>query len=400
MGDTKASTERRVWTRSFVVITLENFLTSTSYFLLMIVVAKFATDEFGVSPALAGLSTGIFVIGAVVARPLCGKWIHRVGQTRMLFAGVVLSLAMTLLYFTATSIGILLLIRSLHGIAFSATTVATGTIVARVVPSDQYGEGIGYFMLSGTVANALGPFLGLLLIQHGSFDAIIIASSITSAIGLFILPLLAVRDLELTDEQVDEAKGFKPRNLFDPKVVPIALTVMVVYLCYAGVVSFLALYTEELKLTGAASIFFLVLAVIMIITRPLVGKRFDAKGENAVVYPAIPIMALGLAVLSQTRHGGVLLLAAAIVGLGYGAFQSSGPAIVAKITPPHRIGLGISTYYTFADIGAGVGPLLCGLLISFSGYRVMYGATAAIAMLGVIVYHTLYGRHVGDATPQ
>lgn len=400
MVDPEAPIGQKVWTRNFVIITLENLLSSISFFLLMIVVAKFATDQFGASPALAGLSTGIFVIGAVITRPICGNWIHRVGQTKMLFAGVLFGLIMTLLYFAASNAPVLLLVRFFHGTAFSATTVATGTIVAHVVPRERYGQGIGYFMLSGTLANAIGPFLGLLLIQHSSFDAIIIASSVTSVIGLGILPMLSVRNPELTDEQRDEARGLKPGNLVELKVLPIALTVLVVYLCYVSVVSFLALYSEEIELTGAASVFFLVLAVVVIGTRPFVGRRFDAKGENAVVGPAIPVLALGLAVLSQARHASVLLLAAAIIGLGFGAFQSSGPAIVAKITPMHRMGLGISTYYMFADIGAGIGPLLCGLIISFVGYRGMYGAMAIVALGGLVLYHVLYGRSTRRAAPQ
>jgi MFS family permease len=380
-----------------VIITLENFLCSMSFFLLMIVVAKFATDQFDASPALAGLSAGIFVIGAIIARPLCGRWIHRLGQTKMLLVGVLLGLVMTVLYFAVTGVASLLLIRFLHGTAFCTTTVATGTIVAGVVPSERYGEGIGYFSLSGTVANAIGPFLGLLLIQHGSFTSIIIACSIASAIGLLILPLLSVRDVELTDEQLKETKDFRFTNLVDLKVIPVALTVMVTYVCYVSVVSFLALYSEEIQLTGAAGVFFLVVGVIVFLTRPFVGRRFDTKGENSVMYPGIPIFVLGLVVLSQARHGYVLVLAAAIIGLGLGAIQSSGPAIVAKITPSHRMGLGISTYYMFADMGTGFGPLVCGLLIPLTGYRGMYGVMAAVAAGGLALYYALYGRHVGVA---
>ena len=76
-----------------------------------------------------------------------------------------------------------------------------------------------------------------------------------------------------------------------------------VYLCYASVISFLALYTEEIRLVGAATFFFIVCAAVMFVTRPFVGRRFDAKGENSVMYPAIPCFALGLALLSQARHG-------------------------------------------------------------------------------------------------
>jgi MFS family permease len=216
-GDTNAVTGQRLWTRNFLVITFENFLVAMNFLVLVAVVAKYATDRFGASSALAGLSAGIFILGAVFTRPLCGKWIHRIGQKRMLYGGLALSLALTLTYFAADSAALLLLVRFVHGAVFAAAHVATGTIVTGVVPRERYGEGIGYFALSQILANALGPFIGLLLIQHASFDAVIIAGAVTVALGLIALPLLSVKDVELTDGQLRESMGFKLRSFIEPK---------------------------------------------------------------------------------------------------------------------------------------------------------------------------------------
>ena len=214
----------------------------------------------------------------------------------------------------------------------------------------------------------------------------IIGCSIASALGLAILPLLGVKDLQLTAEQVVETKGFSVRSYIEPKAIPVALVALLVYLCYASVISFLALYTEDIRLVETAGYFFIVFAAAMFITRPLVGRRFDARGEDSVLYPAMAIFALGLAIFSQARQGYMLLAAAAVMGAGFGAVQSTGQAAAVKVTPPHRTGLAMSTFYTFADIGAGVGPLLCGLLIPFAGYRGMYAAVAAVAGACLFIY--------------
>ncbi|MBN1631497.1 MAG: MFS transporter [Thermoleophilia bacterium] len=396
-----SATGQKLWTRGFLVITLENFLIAVNFWLLMTVVSKFATDRFGVSTALAGLAVGIFIIGAVIGRSLCGKWIHRIGQTRTIYVGVVVTLALTLVYLAAGNTLLLLLVRFLHGVAFGAAHVAAGTIVASVMPKERYGEGIGYFTLGQTVATGIGPFIGMLLIHHGSFDSVIIASAVASALGLALLPFLTVKDVELTAEQTEETKGFRIRSYIEPNAVPVALIAMVVYLCYSSVISFLALYAEDIRLVSAAGVFFVVFAAAVLVTRPLVGRRFDVKGENSVMYPAIPVYALGLVIVSQARHGAVLLLAAAVMGLGFGALQAAGQATAIKVTAPHRLGLATSTYYTFADVGAGVGPLLCGLLIPLTGYRGMYIVVAAVAAGCLVLYYALYGRHAdhGTATP-
>jgi MFS family permease len=142
-------------------------------------------------------------------------------------------------------------------------------------------------------------------------------------------------------------------------------------------------------------VFFLVYSVVVFFTRPLVGRRFDAKGENSVMYAATLVFALSLAVLALANHTSVLLLAAALMALGFGTIQSCGRALVAKVTPLHRMGQATSTFYIFGDTGLGLGPLFCGLLIPVTGYRGMYGVMAGVAVVSVAVYYALHGRHVG-----
>ena len=102
-----------LWTRSFVIIWLVNFLNAVCFLLLMIVMSKVATDRFDASPAMAGLSASIFVIGAFVLRPVLGKRIHQIGQTKTLYIGSFLSVAFTLAYFAVSSNELLLLMRFL-----------------------------------------------------------------------------------------------------------------------------------------------------------------------------------------------------------------------------------------------------------------------------------------------
>ena len=122
-----------------------------------------------------------------------------------------------------------------------------------------------------------------------------------------------------------------------------------------------------------------------------------SKVENSVIYPAILIFAAGLAILALAYHGSVLLLSAAVMGLGFGAIQACGRALTVKVAPLHRMGQATSTFYMFGDTGLGLGPLVCGLLIPLTGYRGMYGIMAAAAAGALVIYHMLYGRYVGRA---
>lgn len=263
----------------------------------------------------------------------------------MLYAGLFVSLILTLLYLAAANAALLLIIRFLHGVTFGVAGVATGTIVAGIVPEERYGEGIGYYALSQTLAAALGPSIGLLLIQYNTFQSVIIVCSIASALGLLLLPFLAVGNLMLTAEEVEETRGLKLRSFIEPKVIPISSVFLVTFICYSSAVSFMALYAQEIHLERAASVFFIVYAAVVFISRPYVGRRFDNKGENSVMYMALPIFAIGFVIFSQAHHGLVLLPAGVVIAFGFGATHASSQAITVKITPPHRRGLATSTFY-------------------------------------------------------
>jgi MFS family permease len=384
----------KLFTKDFIIVSFINFFIALNYFLLMIIISEFAMSRFGSSPGEAGLAAGIFIFGALAARLFAGRWIGHIGQKKMLYTGSVLNLAATALYFGAGSAVLLLVIRFLHGMAFGITSTAAGTIVAKIVPRKRCGEGIGYFGLSVTVAAAIGPFLGMFISQHGSYSTIFTACTIAAAFNLVIAFFLSVKDVELTEVQLAEMKGFNFNNFFEAKVIPISIVCMVIFFCYSSIISFFSVYAKEINLVEAASFFYIVFAAVIFFSRPFVGRLFDEKGENRIMYAAILILMIGIITFSQAYYGYTLLLAAAIIGLGFGAIQSSGQAIAVKSTDHHRMGLATSTYFMLADIGMGIGPLIFGLIIPYTGYRGMYICVAIVMAICVLLYYLLHGKKV------
>jgi MFS family permease len=97
-------------------------------------------------------------------------------------------------------------------------------------------------------------------------------------------------------------------------------------------------------------------------------------------------------ILGQAHDGYVLLLAAALIGIGFGSIPTIGQAVSVKITPPHRVGLAISTLWMFIDTGVGVGPFVFGLFITSAGYRGAYVCMAVLALACIFLYYILHGR--------
>jgi MFS family permease len=391
----------KLWTKDFVIVSVINFILLLIHLLLMVTIASYAIGKFHASTSTAGLVAGIIIIGALIGRLGAGRIIEDIGSKKILTVGVIFFIITSALYFGAINLPFLLINRLLHGIALGVASTATGTIVAQIIPDERRGEGIGYYSISAILATAVGPFLGILLSQQANFKIIFIFNLILGVI-CFAISLIVNEPARRScqQDQTSAVRSFKISTFLEFKAIPISIVSLIIGFSYSGVITFMSLYSKQINLVEAASLFFLVSAIINLVSRPFSGRLFDVKGANMVVYPCLSIFAIGMLLYSQAHHGITLLLASALMGLGFGNYISCSQAIAIKLTVPHRFGLAISTYFIFYDLGVGIGPFLLGFLVPFTGYRGLYLMMVIVILAGIAFYHFLHGRNVGTAPPK
>ncbi len=383
----------KLWTKDFIIDILINFLAYIVYYLLIVTIALHAMDSLHASPSAAGLASGIFLIGTLVARTLTGRTIEQFGRRKTLYAGLVFYMISTLFYFGVHNMPMMFLVRFLHGFGFGVAGTATGTIAASIIPSKRRGEGVSYYAMSVTLASAVGPFLGMTLNSRGDFNTILVFSTVILLISLMIVNFLKVPEVTLSPEQIQQMRSCKLDSFIEKKALPIAFVSLFIGLAYASIISFLTSYTRQIHLVRAGSLFFIVYAISILVSRPMTGRCFDRKGENSIMYPAFVLFAVGLTLLNQAHQAYLLLLAAVFVGLGYGTFLSGAQAVAIKVSPQHRFGLATSTLFTFFDGGIGIGPFLLGFLIPSIGLRGMYAMMAVVVLAVTGLYYYVHGRH-------
>jgi MFS family permease len=382
----------KLFSRSLVTVSVSLLFFVISFFLLVVIMSAYAMDKFKVTPAEAGLVTSLFVVGSLASRFIFSRWIEKAGQKKMLCYGLIASLIITSLYFVANNILFLYGVRFLHGAAFGVVTSASATIAANLIPKERRGEGLAYFNLSPTLGNAIGPFLGMFIYQHGNFNIVFMVSGAAALLSLMLGLFTMVPEIKLTSQQNEELKGFRLRNFLEPKAIPISLFLAVIIMSYASIVTFLTPYARQENLLESASFFFIVYSIVVFFTRPYVGRLYDRKGANLIIYPAIVVFAVGMLLVSQAYAGWTLLLAAALLGISCGSMNCLAQTIAVQSSPQHRLGLANSTYFVFYDIGVAVGPFLFGLLLPLASYRVMYAIFALVSLACMGLYYYLHGR--------
>ncbi|WP_254434238.1 MFS transporter [Halobacillus sp. Marseille-Q1614] len=321
-------TEQKLWTWSFINVWISNFFIFLVFYLLFVTLPIYVLNELEAGEGTAGLMITIFLIAAVLIRPLTGHWVETLGRLPVLYTALIIFFLSTCLYLVTESLAVLLCIRFLHGIGFGMASTVLGALAADVVPDRRKGEGVGYFAMSMNVAMVAGPFFGLTLIQSFSYPVMFVSCLAASAIALLTGGLIRVPKTKIRLVRA----SFVPKlnGLFEKEVVPLAITGAIASLAYAAVLSFVSVYAVELGLGQAASYFFMVYAIVLLLSRPFTGRWFDRYGENVIVIPSIIVFGIGLIVLSMADSAFTLLAAGGLIGLGWGTMLPSMQTIALK----------------------------------------------------------------------
>lgn len=382
--------KEKLFNTGFITITTINFIVFLIYYCFVVITAKFATSELGANPAQAGFAAGIYIIGTLIARLYIGKKLELIGRKQMLRFGAIIYLITTIAYLISTNIIILDTVRFLNGFAYGTISTAANAIVTAYIPKSRNGEGINYYGLSTSLAAAIGPFIGILLLPIVGFKSVIILAIVLSVLVTVACYLFPVQNIELTDDHKKLLNSWSLNTFIEYKVLFISIIAFLIGLSYSSVLGFLSIYADNLGLSTAGAFFFVVYALIITLTRPFAGQIFDAKGENAVMYPSFIFLAIGLLTLSYTTTSFMLLLSGALIGLGYGTFMSNGQAVCLKLVDSSKVSIALSTYFIGLDLGLGFGPYALGTVHSFLSYSGIYVLCAVLTVAVAILYAIFY----------
>lgn len=388
----------RLWTKEFALALGVAFFISTVFLMLMTTMALYAAREFGAGDAAAGLAASIYVVGALVARFFAGALVDAFGQRRVLVASLALAVVAAVAYFFADSLALLLVVRAVHGLAFGTAHTANTALAQHLIPTSRRAEGTGYLGASATLAAGLGPLIAVLLLGHAGGSALFTASVTASALALVGALFLRATPRPEPGHHAHAEPGRPEAGrrrigmTLEPRAVPIAVFAFLVGIAYSSVLAFLQPYAETLDLASTAAVFFLVYSLVVLVLRPVAGRLQDARGDNLVMYPAILLLAAGLAVLALAHTGLVLLAAGVLIGAGWGTLISGAQAIAVSRAPISNVGKVIATFFLMLDAGTGIGPVLLGLLAGATSFSAMYGVLALVALASTGLYALVHGR--------
>ena len=364
----------RLFTPRFFVMCGFSFTVFLSAFQLL-PTAPFHILDLGGSTFASGLFLGFLTYSSALSAPLTGAYADRVGTRRVLIGSSAALVVFSILYAVITNVAVLLALVLVHGVFWSGLLSASAAYMTSLLPEHRRAEGIGYWGLSTLAAVAVAPTVGFWIYSRGWLWLCVL-----SAVLNLIMAIIATQ-LHERPRRAEDANE-QPRGLLEWRVLVISITLALYSFGYGGITSFSALYADA---SGVApkGIYLTTLAIVILLTRPLLGHLGDRLGYRTVFVPCLVLITCGLAVLAFGGSRTMLLTSAIIFGVGFGTAYPTYVGYVMKDVSAQRRGAAFGAVLAAFDTGIGTGSTSMGWLIQRHGFATAVAVAAGLAALAL-----------------
>jgi predicted MFS family arabinose efflux permease len=284
------------------------------------------------------------------------------------------SIAAALTYATASGVWALLVARLVWGLSFSAMNIANQAL------STSLAEGAARRMGQARTIVAVGPTAGLLAgaaIAHqwGPRVVFVLLAAVACLAPLFALRLPATREvIHRNGARIGWPDAMSVWSFST------GLTLDGLFIFGLGLLAAASYPRDAVLAAGCAMALRYAVEIAFSSAGGRLGQRYGAR-------PMLILLTLGAAVsLAVLAAGGVLLWLGVVATIVLRALLATLSApVVAEAYPGSARVPALATNATWRDIGAGVGPLVAGVVFPLAPAWVIYGSGAALIVAAALL---------------
>ena len=332
-------------------------------------------NSLGATFAEIGLLSSAWSISRLVFTPLIGRIADVTSKKRIIAAGLVMYMIVSILYTIAWDFTSLLAMRFLHGLGSALATPVAMAYAAEITPKGKEGRYMGMMNLAMFGGMGCGPLIGGYLTDLFSLHTPFYLMG-----GLTALSLL-LNLLFLPNDRSGQAVSRKPRSSFRKIVSNRALGAVFIYRAIGAVghgtmFGFLSIFISGSPELGALGLPLSISGLILslgqltsaVMQRPF-GDLADRYNKILLIILGGSISATGYLLLPSTSNSWDVGAANMLFSLGGALSMPALTAIVAAEGKELGIGTTMSVLETANSGGMILGPLISGLIIDLYGLR-------------------------------
>ncbi len=375
-------TAEKLFNTNFLKVAIASLFMFTGFYLVMPIIAQYSQSELGVDASMAGVIAASYIITALLVRPFSGYLVDRFDRKKFYMTVFIIFALMFSGYIISTTVGELILTRVLLGASFSLVTTAASTLAIDVVPSQYRADGIGYYAAIIVLAMAIGPMLGLYLVEIMSYNELVIFATISCWIGVLIGATVKTKPREL----IVHEEALSVDRFFMKEGISIAIVIAIMYFLYGSLTVFVSLYIKEISVDINSGNFFLFFAVGIMSARAFTGKMLHNREYNKIVLTGSLLIIAAGALFSTYLCSKTFVAISVALGLGFGMIAPAIQSMMIDLVPAKRRGTANSTFYIALDLGSGAGMLAGGAIAQMTSYTMLYKFGTVLAIFAIIFY--------------
>lgn len=356
---------------------------------MLLPVVPVAVLDAGGSPALAGASTGVFMLATVITQVFMPRLLRRFSYRSAIATSAVLLGIPALFFELSMAPAAVLAISVVRGIGFGAMTVSESAIIAELVPRRLLGKATGVFGASGGMAQMLTLPLGLWISERIGYGPVwLIALGIAAAGFISCVWIPPVKGSP--GDPVMEGAVSAP--IWKLVLIP-ALALALGSLAFSLIANFLPAAARDLGIADGTALGGVILAVVnlaVMVARLVAGSIADHRGEpGTLLIPFQICLAASMFMFAWCLWAGAsqswLLVAALLFGAGFGVVQNESLLTMFHRLPQSKVGHASAVWNISFDGGQGLGSFFFGLIIIATGAPGSFVASGVIVAAGIAV---------------
>jgi MFS family permease len=352
-------------------------------------------NEFGVTAFWASAVVSVFAFMRLVGALPAGWLVDRVGERVTLATGLVIVAVSSAFAGFSTTYVQLIVLRGIGGLGSAMFGVSSLALLLRMVGPDQRGRSANAYQSGFLLGGVVSPAIGGVMLHFFSIRAPFFLYAATLAVAAVVVIVrlahtpLHERAARVGATAADPARPSSWTLLADALRNRSYVTALSVNLgngfasfgLRSAIIPLFVVNGLGLDKSWAGWGAF-VSAVVQFPFLVRAGRLSDTRGRRLALMIGTGVTFLGFVALALTGHWWGYLVAMGILGAG-ASFLGAGPsAVVGDITQGRREGPVVATFQMMSDVGAVVGPLVAGLIVTTTGsYSIGFAVGAAILAL-------------------
>lgn len=381
-----------LWTKNYILAFISNMMIFFSFYMLVPILPFYAMENLHLDESSTGVVLALYTVAALLIRPLSGFLVDKFSRKPLYVICYILFTVIFAGYAMTQVVALFVILRILHGFGFGLSTVSGSTIAIDVMPSERRGEGIGYFGLSYTFAQSLGPLTGFWLYSNYDFNVIFLIAFGCACLGLLSIFPISLSSLEMP-KSVGEKEPLSLDRFLLVKGLPCILLLLLVGYGYGTLSNFIGLYCVGSSFKCDPGLFFLIFAAGVVVSRLLSAKAINNDKVVAVALIGSVLIAAGYFALAYCTSSWLFFVGSTAIGIGFGCVNPAFQSLLVNLAPHNRRGTANATFYTFFDLGIGGGILFGGVIIEYFDFKMLLSLCAILILLGALYFRFVSAKY-------